>query len=54
MPFRVRLASDGGQEVKPHVSSILRKLGVKSRTQAALHAVRTGLVTVDELSEERW
>ena len=40
--------------VKSHVSSILRKLGVKSRTQAALHAVRTGLVTVDELSEEPW
>ncbi len=40
--------------VKSHVTSILRKLGVKSRTQAALHAVRTGLVTVDELSEEPW
>jgi NarL family two-component system response regulator LiaR len=40
--------------VKSHVSSVLGKLGVKSRTQAALHAVRTGLVTVDELSEESW
>ena len=40
--------------VKTHVTSILRKLGVKSRTQAALHAVRSGLVTVDELSEEPW
>jgi DNA-binding NarL/FixJ family response regulator len=40
--------------VKSHVSSILKKLGVKSRTQAALHAVRTGLVAVDELSEESW
>src|SRR5918998_3080999 len=40
--------------VKSHVSSVLGKLGVKSRTQAALHAVRTGLVTVDELSEEPW
>jgi NarL family two-component system response regulator LiaR len=40
--------------VKSHVSSILKKLGVKSRTQAALHAVRTGLVTVDELGEESW
>jgi DNA-binding NarL/FixJ family response regulator len=40
--------------VKAHVSSILRKLGVQSRTQAALHAVRTGLVSVDELSEESW
>jgi len=40
--------------VKSHVTSILRKLGVKSRTQAALYAVRTGLITVDELSEEPW
>jgi two-component system, NarL family, response regulator LiaR len=40
--------------VKTHVSSILRKLGVRSRTQAALHAVRTGVVTLDELGEEPW
>jgi two-component system, NarL family, response regulator LiaR len=40
--------------VKAHVSSILRKLGVQSRTQAALHAVRIGLVSVDEISEESW
>src|ERR687898_904760 len=40
--------------VKTHVSSILRKLGVKSRTQAALHAVRTGLVRVEDLGEETW
>jgi len=40
--------------VKAHVSSILRKLGLKSRTQAALYAVRTGLVNLDELSEESW
>lgn len=30
--------------VKTHVSNILAKLGVPSRTQAALHAVRLGLV----------
>jgi two-component system, NarL family, response regulator LiaR len=40
--------------VKAHVSGILRKLGVSSRTQAALYAVRTGLVSMDELSEEPW
>lgn len=40
--------------VKTHVSHILRKLGVQSRTQAALHAVRAGLVSMDELSEESW
>ena len=40
--------------VKAHVSSILRKLGVSSRTQAALYAVRTGLVSIDELNEEPW
>jgi DNA-binding NarL/FixJ family response regulator len=30
--------------VKTHVSSVLAKLGVQDRTQAALYAVRTGLV----------
>jgi len=34
----------GEQTVKTHVSSILGKLGVQSRTQAALYAQRTGLV----------
>jgi DNA-binding NarL/FixJ family response regulator len=33
--------------VKTHVSSILLKLGVADRTQAALYAVRRGLSTVD-------
>jgi NarL family two-component system response regulator LiaR len=33
--------------VRTHVSNILAKLGVTSRTQAALHAVRTGLVSLD-------
>ncbi|MFN8511721.1 MAG: response regulator transcription factor [Chloroflexia bacterium] len=30
--------------IKSHVSNILAKLGVQGRTQAALHAVRSGLV----------
>jgi DNA-binding NarL/FixJ family response regulator len=34
----------GEKTVKTHVSNVLGKLGVQSRTQAALHAVRTGLV----------
>jgi len=40
--------------VKAHVSSILAKLSVQSRTQAALYAVRAGLVSVRELGEEPW
>ncbi|MGH3086950.1 MAG: response regulator [Rubrobacteraceae bacterium] len=40
--------------VKTHVSAILMKLGVSSRTQAALYAVRSGLVSLDELGEESW
>jgi NarL family two-component system response regulator LiaR len=35
--------------VKTYVSSILGKLGVQSRTQAALYAGRVGLVPVDQL-----
>jgi two-component system, NarL family, response regulator LiaR len=38
--------------IKSHVHSILSKLNVKSRTQAALHAVRVGLVSAEELGEE--
>jgi DNA-binding NarL/FixJ family response regulator len=34
----------GEKTVKTHVSSVLAKLGVPSRTQAALYAVRIGLV----------
>ena len=33
------------QTVKTHVSHILDKLGVPSRTQAALYAIRIGLVS---------
>lgn len=39
----------GEQTVKTHVSSILGKLGVPSRTQAALYAVKVGLVSSAEL-----
>lgn len=35
----------GEKTVKTHVSNVLGKLGVSSRTQAALHAVRIGLVS---------
>ena len=35
--------------VKTHVSSILAKLGVQSRTQAALYAGRIGLVPLEQL-----
>lgn len=44
----------GEHTVKAHVSRVLAKLGVGSRTQAALHAVRIGLVSVEDLSEEPW
>jgi two-component system, NarL family, response regulator LiaR len=37
----------GEQTVKTHVSHILAKLGVPSRTQAALYAIRSGLVSDD-------
>ncbi len=39
----------GDTTVKTHVSNILSKLGLSSRTQAALHAVRIGLVSQDEI-----
>ena len=35
--------------VRTHVSNILGKLGMTSRTQAALHAVRSGLVSLDSV-----
>jgi actin-like ATPase involved in cell morphogenesis len=38
----------GEKTVKTHVSNILGKLGVLSRTQAALYAVREGLVPGSE------
>lgn len=41
----------GEKTVKTHVSNVLGKLGVQSRTQAALYAVRIGLVPADQLSQ---
>ncbi|MCS6940094.1 MAG: response regulator transcription factor [Roseiflexus sp.] len=38
----------GEKTVKTHVSAILHKLGVPSRTQAALYAIRIGLVSIEE------
>jgi two-component system, NarL family, response regulator LiaR len=42
----------GEATVKSHVHSILSKLNVSSRTQAALYAVNVGLVPADEVGEE--
>lgn len=39
----------GEKTIKTHVSRILAKLGVQSRTQAALYASRVGLIPVQEL-----
>jgi DNA-binding NarL/FixJ family response regulator len=41
----------GEKTVKTHVSNVLGKLGVQSRTQAALYAVRIGLVPAEQLSK---
>jgi two-component system, NarL family, response regulator LiaR len=38
--------------VKTHVSGILAKLGLPSRTQIALYAARTGLVALDRLGSD--
>lgn len=37
----------GEKTVKTHVSSILAKLGAQSRTQAALYAAQSGMVSLD-------
>lgn len=39
-----RIFAVSEKTVKTHVSAILGKLGVQDRTQAALHALRTGMV----------
>ncbi len=40
----------GEKTVKTHVSNILAKLGVQSRTQAALYAVKIGLLSAQPVS----
>ncbi|MEX1103683.1 MAG: response regulator transcription factor, partial [Dehalococcoidia bacterium] len=40
--------SIGENTVKTHVSNVLEKLGVQSRTQAALYAAQIGLVAIHE------
>jgi len=44
-----RNLSIGEKTVKTHVSNILAKLGVQSRTQAVLHAMRVGLIPSAEV-----
>ena len=39
--------------VGTHLVSIFRKLGVESRTEAALYALREGLITVDDIAEKK-
>jgi two-component system, NarL family, response regulator LiaR len=47
-----RVLHVGEKTVKTHVSNVLAKLGVQSRTQAALHAVRIGLASPVSAFEE--
>jgi len=48
-----QVLSIGEKTVKTHVSNILAKLGVQSRTQAALYAARIGMVTITQVSGGR-
>lgn len=41
----------GEKTVKTHVSNILAKLGMQSRTQAALYAVQIGLVGAEQVGQ---
>jgi two-component system, NarL family, response regulator LiaR len=46
-----RTLNNSEQTIKTHVSRILAKLGVQSRTQATLYAIRTGMVSPDPLEK---
>src|SRR5437899_2405250 len=48
-----QVLSIGEKTVKTHVSNILAKLGVQTRTQAALYAARIGMVTITQVSGGR-
>jgi two-component system, NarL family, response regulator LiaR len=48
-----RTLNNTEQTIKTHVSHILAKLGVQSRTQATLYAIRVGLVSPDESESAR-
>lgn len=47
-----RVLQIGETTAKTHVKNILAKLGVASRTQAAIYAIRVGLVPMSELGPE--
>jgi NarL family two-component system response regulator LiaR len=38
--------------VRTHVSNVLSKLHLASRTQAALYAIKTGLASLDDVGGE--
>ncbi len=37
--------------IKTHMSHLLAKIGCRNRTEAALYAIRTGLVTLEPMAE---
>lgn len=47
-----RMLQIGETTAKTHVKNILAKLGVASRTQAAIYAIRVGLVPMSELGSD--
>lgn len=50
-----RLLSVSEETVKSHVSSVLAKLGLADRTQAAIFALQRGLVPLDQaLTRPLW